>query len=140
MSSAAADSDCIICLDSDPPPIQSGCACRGDGGLAHVGCLTEKAVSQQAYRGNEVWWKCQTCGQTFTGAVRFGLAAEWCRLVTPRCESGRGPVPDSRQIGARIGARFPIPGKSGPGARDQAQIGARARDRARERNGNLVLQ
>ena len=59
------------------------------------------------------------------------------RLVTPRCESGRGPVPDSRQIGARIGARFPIPGESGPGARDQAQIGARARDRDRERNGNF---
>jgi hypothetical protein len=86
MSSAAADSDCIICLDSDPPPIQSGCACRGDGGLAHVGCLTEKAVSQQAYRGNEVWWKCQTCGQTFTGAVRFGLAAEWCTMARWRMQ------------------------------------------------------
>ena len=25
---------CIVCLDSDPPPIQSGCACRSDTGLA----------------------------------------------------------------------------------------------------------
>jgi hypothetical protein len=29
---------CILCLDSDPPPIQSGCACRSDTGLAHLGC------------------------------------------------------------------------------------------------------
>jgi hypothetical protein len=29
---------CIICLDTDPPPIQSRCACRGEVGLAHVAC------------------------------------------------------------------------------------------------------
>ena len=52
---------CIICLDSDPPPIQSGCACRSDTGLAHLGCLIEKAVTQQAHRGYKVWWECQTC-------------------------------------------------------------------------------
>ena len=46
---------CIVCLDSDPPPIQSGCACRSDTGLAHVGCLIEKAVVQQPHRGNKVW-------------------------------------------------------------------------------------
>ena len=45
---------CIICLDSDPPPIQSGCACRSDTGLAHVGCLIEKAVAQRPHRGNAV--------------------------------------------------------------------------------------
>ena len=63
---------CIICLDSDPPPIQSGCACRSDAGLAHVGCLIEKAVAQQPHRGNAVWWECQTCGQSFTGAMKNG--------------------------------------------------------------------
>ncbi len=36
---------CIVCLDSDPPPIQSGCACRSDTGLAHVGCLIENLSS-----------------------------------------------------------------------------------------------
>ena len=60
---------CIVCLDSDPPPIQSGCACRSDTGLAHVGCLIEKAVAQQPHRGNAVWWECQTCGQQLTGAI-----------------------------------------------------------------------
>ena len=68
---------CIVCLDSDPPPIQSGCACRSDTGLAHVGCLIDKAVVQQPHRGNAAWWKCQTCGQQFTGAMRTELAEAW---------------------------------------------------------------
>jgi hypothetical protein len=51
MSSPVEVECCIICLDSDPPPIQSGCACRSDTGLAHVDCLIQKAVSQQAHRG-----------------------------------------------------------------------------------------
>jgi tetratricopeptide (TPR) repeat protein len=72
---------CIICLESDPPPIQSGCACRSDTGLAHVGCLIEKAVSQQNHRGNSVWWECQTCRQLFTGAMRTGLAEAWWSRV-----------------------------------------------------------
>ena len=77
---------CIICLDSDPPPIQSGCACRSDTGLAHVGCLIEKAVAQQPQRGNAVWWGCQTCGQQFTGAMRTGLAEAWWSRVFDEAE------------------------------------------------------
>jgi hypothetical protein len=48
---------CIICLDTSPPPtgIKSGCACRGDSGLAHIACLVQAAASQQAQRGSEVW-------------------------------------------------------------------------------------
>jgi tetratricopeptide (TPR) repeat protein len=79
---------CIVCLDSDPPPIQSGCACRSDTGLAHVGCLIEKAVAQQPHRGTKVWWECQTCGQYFTGAMRTGLAeAFWSRVCDEEEES-----------------------------------------------------
>jgi hypothetical protein len=37
-ASASDDGVCIICLDDDSPPIQSGCACRGNAGLAHVEC------------------------------------------------------------------------------------------------------
>jgi hypothetical protein len=77
---------CIVCLDSDPPPIQSGCACRSDTGLAHVGCLIEKAVAQQPHRGNAVWWECQTCGQQFTGAMRTGLAEAWWSRVCDEAE------------------------------------------------------
>jgi hypothetical protein len=77
---------CIVCLDSDPPPIQSGCACRSDTGLAHVGCLIEKAVAQQPHRGAAVWWECQTCGQHFTGAIRTELAEAWWSRVCDEAE------------------------------------------------------
>ena len=73
----AADGACIICLDTSPPPIQSGCACRGDSGLAHIACLVRAAVSQQAQRGNGVWQRCQTCKQDYTGAMQTGLAEAW---------------------------------------------------------------
>ena len=68
---------CIICLDTSPPPIQSGCACRGDSGLAHIACLVRAAASQQAQRGSDVWRQCQTCKQDYTGAMRAGLAEAW---------------------------------------------------------------
>ena len=68
---------CIICLDTSPPPIQSGCACRGDSGLAHIACLVQAAASQQARRGSDVWQKCQTCKQYYTGAMQTGLAEAW---------------------------------------------------------------
>jgi hypothetical protein len=69
---------CIICLDAgDPPPIQSGCACRGDAGLAHVGCLAEAAAhksrsgarSREGSRDVLGWQVCVTCGQIFTGQM-----------------------------------------------------------------------
>jgi hypothetical protein len=68
---------CIICLDTSPPPIQSGCACRSDSGLAHIACLVRAAASQQAQRGNGVWRQCQTCKQDYTGAMQTGLAEAW---------------------------------------------------------------
>ncbi len=67
---------CIICLETSPPPIQSGCACRGDSGLAHIACLVQAAASQQAQR-NGVWRLCQTCKQDYTGAMQTGLAEAW---------------------------------------------------------------
>jgi hypothetical protein len=74
---AADGGACIICLDTSPPPIQSGCACRGDSGLAHIACLVQAATSQQAQRGNGVWRQCQTCKQDYTGATQTGLAVAW---------------------------------------------------------------
>ena len=71
------ESVCIICLDSDPPPIQSGCACRGPGGLAHITCLIKVAVSRPAQRGYAAWHECQSCKQDFTGPMRTGLAEAW---------------------------------------------------------------
>ena len=71
---------CVICLDSDPPPIQSGCACRSDAGLAHVECKLTSAAAQVRHRGTRVWSECQTCGQKYTGTMRTALAeARWAR-------------------------------------------------------------
>ncbi len=75
------ESVCIICFDSDPPPIQSGCACRGDGGLAHIACMVAAAVSQAAYRRDAAWHECQKCKQRFTGAMQTGLAEAWWSRV-----------------------------------------------------------
>ena len=69
--------ECVICLQSDPVPVQSGCACRGDAGWAHVACLIEKAVAQRRQRGSSAWTTCQTCMQEFTGAIGLALAEAW---------------------------------------------------------------
>ena len=69
---------CIICLDGDPRPIQSGCACRGDAGLAHVECRVKDAAHRMKNRGDIArWWKCGTCGQVFTRVMQLGLARAW---------------------------------------------------------------
>ena len=76
-SMSAEGAACAICLDTSPPPIQSGCACRGDAGLAHIECRLRSAASQQALQGTIVWRQCQTCKQDFTGAMQTGLAEAW---------------------------------------------------------------
>ncbi len=65
---------CTICLDGgdEPVPIQRGCACRGDAGLAHVACLAEVAARKSGGL-HEGWLQCPTCGQRSTGAMDLGL-------------------------------------------------------------------
>ena len=68
---------CTICLDGgeDPEPIQCGCGCRGDAGLAHVACRAEAAARKED-GWHEGWTTCPTCGQFYTGAMAVGLARE----------------------------------------------------------------
>jgi tetratricopeptide (TPR) repeat protein len=86
---------CTICLDNDPLPIQAGCACRGDAGLAHVECRAMAAAHRLA-NGKLVdgWWKCATCGQEFTGAMQLGLAEAWWSTAQ------RLPEEDEERLGA----------------------------------------
>jgi tetratricopeptide (TPR) repeat protein len=89
------EGSCIICLDGDPRPIQSGCACRGDAGLAHVECRAEDAAHRMISKGDfEGWWKCGTCGQRFTGAMQLGLACAWWSTAQ------RLPEEDGQRLGA----------------------------------------
>jgi tetratricopeptide (TPR) repeat protein len=86
---------CTICLESDPPPIQSGCACRGDAGLAHVECRAEAAAHRMANtKKQDGWSTCATCGQPFTGAMQMGLADEW------RSRSRHLPEEVTQRLGA----------------------------------------
>ena len=80
---------CIICLDSedDPAPIQSGCACRGDAGWAHVACrvkLAEHSEDPSASSHADAWQKCGTCHMRFGGAMELELARELWRQVQLR--------------------------------------------------------
>jgi tetratricopeptide (TPR) repeat protein len=94
-ASASDGGACIICLDSDPLPIQSGCACRGDAGLAHVECRAEAAAHRIANSNNhDGWWRCGTCGQPFTGAMELELAKTW------RSTTQRLPKDDHQKLSA----------------------------------------
>jgi tetratricopeptide (TPR) repeat protein len=66
---------CIICLDvGDAPPIQSGCGCRGDAGLAHVDCRAEACAHRARGGIRDGWLSCGTCHQLYTGRMKLGLA------------------------------------------------------------------
>ena len=69
---------CFVCLESVPAPTQSGCACRGDAGLAHVACLS-RAASAKA--GISAWDTCGTCTHPYTGETLMALARAWCAGV-----------------------------------------------------------
>lgn len=79
--------ECVICIDSDPPPIQSGCACRGVAGLAHPACRARAAAAQEGTRGFDAWRECQTCRQPFTGTMARELAEAWCAHTSALAET-----------------------------------------------------
>jgi tetratricopeptide (TPR) repeat protein len=69
---------CLICLENEPPPMQRGCACRGDLGLSHAGCVATEAVSRARRPDADVAWiRCSTCNHDFTGAMQLALANAW---------------------------------------------------------------
>ena len=76
---------CTICLEGGdaPLPMQCGCGCRGDAGLAHVACIAQ-AAAHQAASWNTAWEECLTCGQYYTGGMQLGLARERVRRTERR--------------------------------------------------------
>jgi tetratricopeptide (TPR) repeat protein len=84
-SSDEVEGTCIICLSDERPwPIQSGCACRGDAGLAHVECRAEAAHHMESSGAYHGWSVCGTCGQAFTGVMQLKLACAWMMLTAGR--------------------------------------------------------
>ena len=110
---------CTICLDGgdEPLPIQGGCGCRGDAGLAHVACKAE----MNAHKGDGYhtgWWECPTCGQGYTGAMRLGLARE---IVQKTSSRGKG---DNDRVGAadNLGTTLREAGRYAEAAEVQAEV------------------
>ena len=101
---------CVICLESDPPHIQSGCACRGDAGFAHVECRAEAATHRMTQSDAlDGWWKCGTCGQEFTGAMRLGLAEVWWSTVhhLPKDDKQQFPAANILALAFQEQGRYP---------------------------------
>jgi hypothetical protein len=91
--------DCTVCLEGDPPPIQSGCGCRGDAGLAHIGCRVTAAEHAIQSKGPErAWDRCATCGQAFSGFMRLGLMSERLRRALRLPETARERLGASRSL------------------------------------------
>jgi hypothetical protein len=95
---------CIICLCDDAPfPIQSGCACRGDAGLAHVECRAEAAAHRVAnFNEFEGWSNCATCGQDFSGAMQMGLTEAWWSKASSSAQNERAATGCCQPPGAWI--------------------------------------
>ena len=71
---------CTICLDNDVsdglPPMQGGCACRGDAAWSHISCKIK--VAESMHGRDNVWSACLTCTQAYTGPMWLGLThARW---------------------------------------------------------------
>jgi hypothetical protein len=82
---------CIICLEPDPQPIQSGCACRGDAGLAHIECRILAAEYKEKSSGDmQGWAHCPTCAQAFSSAMAIGLGEELVRQVQAQPDDVEG--------------------------------------------------
>jgi hypothetical protein len=60
------------------PLLHQGCGCRGAAGFAHLPCLVDYAARQPRSGDLLQCKQCRTCGQSFTGDMRLGLAqAHW---------------------------------------------------------------
>lgn len=71
---------CYICLQSDPAPTRTGCACRSDAGMAHAECLVKKATYLEGAQA-VTWHRCETCRHEYTGEAATALAEAWWARV-----------------------------------------------------------
>jgi len=85
--------------------MQSGCACRGAAGLAHVGCRARAARVLEENKGRKMWWECQTCLQVFTGGMSVGLADAWWSEVRDRAEEDVERLAASNNLATSLAAR-----------------------------------
>lgn len=91
---------CFICLQESPPPIRTGCACRGSAGVAHPECLRDSATFQEQHRPH-AWTKCQTCNHDYTGELQIALTQAWVSEATNRQDADKLAA-ESARLGALV--------------------------------------
>ena len=83
--------ECNICLSSAGQVVQRGCACRGDVGWVHLECMVQLANHDDPKPTTDsldVWRRCKTCKQEFTGSIQLGLArALTGQLTSPQAQA-----------------------------------------------------
>ena len=70
---------CFICLETAPPPILFGCACRTH--FVHSECAITRAKLEL---GQHAWHTCALCKQAATGRMRTHLADAWVSWLMGR--------------------------------------------------------
>jgi tetratricopeptide (TPR) repeat protein len=84
--------------------IPTGCACGGELRLAHVTCMTKRAVKLSLkQRGEDAWCLCRICGQRFTGEMLVALARAWVERTTD-CRPTDRQTTDRQTTDERFGA------------------------------------
>lgn len=106
--------ECFVCMDSEDPMepmltprfervIRTGCACRAESSLAHVGCLARAAEESKK---DSTWWACRTCEKVFTGPMREKLATEFLARAETNGHARKYVAEMNVATAARLDGRF----------------------------------
>jgi hypothetical protein len=122
-ASAAKEEECIICLSGGdeaqtPAPIQSGCACRGAAGLAHIACriAAAEALAMGGRGPVSGWFACGTCRQHYTGAMQNGLAEKWWAAAKQLPETNADAVEERLAAAGNLADALSCAGKAAEAA------------------------
>ena len=61
---------CVFCFEPRGL-VRTGCACRGDNAVVHVGCLARAVIASGS---QAAWIRCRLCNQEYTGVASCALA------------------------------------------------------------------
>ena len=61
---------CVFCFEPRGL-VRTGCACRGDNAVVHVGCLSRAVIASGS---QAAWIRCRLCNQEYTGVASCALA------------------------------------------------------------------
>ena len=87
-------------------PSVRGCGCTGDGGWAHVRCLTAQAAKEgEDGAFSPGWFGCRACGEPFRGDVKLAMARECRRTYAARGEADPLLIMSLSPLGEALAAK-----------------------------------